>query len=95
MTNICDNQRCLILPFIANTRAEEGKDPFGEQTPGEGVDVRLVLHVKERHSPLLVIHEDSDELRLLLEGETDRGGVQRPILVPAPQPYRPVAVLWL
>lgn len=75
MINICDNQRRCILPFIANTRAEERKDPLGEQTPGEVVDVRLGLHVKERHSPLLVIREDSDDFRLLLEGKTDRGGV--------------------
>lgn len=66
MINSCDNQWRLILPFIADTRAEEGEDPVGEQTPSEGVDVRPGVHVKERHSPLLVIRKHSDSLWLLL-----------------------------
>lgn len=95
MINRRDNQWRCILPFITNTWAEEGEDPLREQTPSEGVDVRAGLHVKERHSPPFVIRKHSDSLRLILEGKKDRGGVQSTILVPAPQPHGPVAVLRL
>lgn len=95
MIGSCDNQWRRILPFVTNTRAEEGEDPLGEQAPSEGVDMRPGVHVKERHSPLLVICKHSDRLRLLLEGKTDRGGVQSTIFVCAPQSHRPIAVLWL
>lgn len=93
--NSCDNQRCHILPFIANARAEEGEDPLWKQTPGEGVDMRPGLRVKERHGPLLIICKHPDNLRLFLERKTDWGGVQGAILVTAPQPHCPIAVLWL
>lgn len=95
MTGSCDNQWRLILSLVTNTRAEEGEDPLGEHTPSVGVDVRPGIHVEERHGPLLVICKHSDRLRLLLEGKTDRGGVQSAILVPAPQSHRPIAVLRL
>lgn len=95
MVDICDDQRCCVLPLITDAWAKEREDPLWEQAPSEGVDVRPVLHVKKWHSPLLVICKHSDNLRLLLEAKMHRGRIQGAILISAPEPHRPVAVLRL
>lgn len=66
MVDICNNQRCRILPLVTDPWAEEGVDPLWEQAPSEGVDVTSVLHIKKWHRPLLIICVHSDNLWLLL-----------------------------
>lgn len=84
LTDSCDNQRLCIFPVVKNSWAEEREDPLREQTPGEGVDVRSIIHVKERNRPFFVICEHSDGLGTLTELKQDGGGVQGPVLTSVP-----------